>query len=86
MTTTQNNMYSKNRYDELEKLERKEFGQKLLKKRMELDITRKTAAKMMDISVEMVVRIENGYISPETPGLLHKVENLRKKEYMRIVI
>jgi len=85
MTTTKKKLYPKI-YDELDKLERKEFGRKLLKKRMELDITRKTAAKMMDISVEMVVRIENGYISPETPGLLHKVENLRKKEYMRIVI
>lgn len=85
MTIIKNNLHPK-RYDEFEKLKRKEFGRKLLKKRMELDITRKTAAEMMGVSVDMVARIENGYISPDTTFILSKVENLKKKEYIQIVI
>lgn len=61
---------------------RRQFAVQLLATRKRLGISQEAAAKRMNISLDLVKRIELGKVSPNLAGLKKKVDTLEHKKIM----
>jgi predicted transcriptional regulator len=67
-----------------ERLQRLKFGRDLKNIRESLGLSMGEAAQRMDISPECVVRIERGFVDPETPNFKKKVNHLANSQKLVI--
>lgn len=65
---------------ETEQTKRKEFGDSARNKRITNRLSIVEMAAALFISEELVVRIENGKVSPDTPNLLEKFNQIEKRK------
>ena len=70
--------------NETEQKKRKEFGDSARNKRITNGLSIAEMAAALFISEDMVVRIENGKVSPDTPNLLAKFDQLEKRKTLII--
>jgi len=61
---------------------RRKFAVQLIATRNRLGISQAAAAKRMNISVDLVKRIELGKVSPNLAGLKKKVDSLENKKIL----
>lgn len=67
-----------------EKSRRKSFGKACETLRLDLGLSLSGMAKRLNVSEELMVRIENGKVSPEAPGIQRKLDQLQCNEKMVI--
>lgn len=63
---------------------RKAFGSKLRKYRQENEISIDEFARRAHLSGECLVRIENGYVALDNPGIMKKIQRAKDSELMVI--
>lgn len=72
------------KFEDSEKEKRKKFGQEVKKLRRQGNYSREEFAAYMNISEEALIRIETGYVDPETNRLQEKVHYALTKSFMVI--
>ena len=70
--------------NDAEQKKRKEFGDAAREKRIANELSITEMAAVLFISEELVVRIENGKVSPDTPNLLAKFNQIEKRKTLII--
>lgn len=68
--------------EELEK--RKQFGEEFREIRFNRGLSIREMASLMGVSVEAAYRIENGYVSPETPNFLSRLKKIQGRKVLVI--
>lgn len=64
------------KHNDSEKQKRKEFGQRFQAFRQEKGLSIRKTALLMGVSEEMVMKIEQGEISPDFPNLKKRMERM----------
>ncbi|WP_260288478.1 helix-turn-helix domain-containing protein [Peribacillus aracenensis] len=74
----------KPQFNDLERNKRKEFGENFKKNRIENGFSIEEIAKILFISEDMVLRIERGIVSPDSPNLQEKLNRIQNRKSLII--
>lgn len=69
---------------DVESDKRKQFATECRQIRRELNLSINEMAQRMGVSEDMVLRIESGCVSPETPGLIRRINQVKNQKRMII--